>query len=60
MSCAVSFLTGTLDSGKNEEIIQYHTARGVRTAFTNLWNVSIFGEDETIAVKKYRDYSDRR
>jgi hypothetical protein len=42
MSCAVSFLNRTLDSGKNEEFIQYHTARGVRTAFTNLWNVSIF------------------
>jgi hypothetical protein len=50
MSCAVSFLNRTLDSGKNEEFIQYHTARGVHTAFTNLWNVLIFGEDETIAV----------
>jgi hypothetical protein len=50
MSCAISFLDRAQDPGKNEETVQYGTARGVRTAYTNLWNVSVFGENETVAV----------
>jgi hypothetical protein len=50
MSCAISFLDRSHDPGKNEETIQYGTARGIRTGFTNLWNVSVFGEKETVAV----------
>jgi hypothetical protein len=50
MSCAVSFLDRAQDPGNNEETLQYGTARGIRTAYTNLWNVSVFGENETVAV----------
>jgi hypothetical protein len=50
MSCAVSFLDRAQDPGNNEVTLQYGTARGVRTAYTNLWNVSVFGENETVAV----------
>jgi hypothetical protein len=50
MSCAISFLDRSLDPRKNEDTVQYGTARGIRTAYTNLWNVSIFGENETVAV----------
>jgi hypothetical protein len=50
MSCAVSFLDRSLEAGINEDTVQYGTARGIRTAYTDVWNVSIFGENDTVAV----------
>jgi hypothetical protein len=50
MSCVVSFLDRSQDPGKNEETIQSGTSRGIRTVYTNLWNISVFGENEAVAV----------
>jgi hypothetical protein len=50
VSLAVCFLVKSLDPGKNEKTVQYNTARGIRTSFNNLWNVSTHGQSQTVAV----------
>jgi hypothetical protein len=51
MGIAVCILMRSLDPGRNEQFVQYNTARKMRAAFSNFWQASIEGQSDAIVQR---------
>ena len=51
MGIAVLILMRSLDPGRNEEFVQYNTARKMRAAFANFWQASVEGQNEAVVQR---------
>ena len=51
MGIACCMLLRTLDPGENEALIQFGTARKIRSAYSNYWQSSVHGPQATVAMR---------